>query len=229
MTRAASPGPDDSVTINGTDLVLPRVLEPQDILAQALTVTAGRPRLDAWRYGDGLPNVADRFEFALEYDLSERYAETCAYLERLRTQGGVHLFADWKSRMYTYTARAGQQFFYLPRQDAFSLGYDGHDTAGVYDAVIKLNDVELDVVYQASVASGDVVPEGEVWIGDATVVHPEAGFVVAPFKIGTPIEIYDDVLVEFCALYRVVVTGVPTVPFELAGREDKTLYLAEVA
>lgn len=227
MTATNETGPGDELTINGTTLLLPRVLEPHNVLVQALSPTSGRPKLDTWRYGDGLPNVPDLYEWALDYQIDDdTYAETGAFLERLRTKGGVHLFTDWKARRYTYTARTAQQLFFLPRQDAFSLGYEGHDEE---TAIVTLNDEALTVLYKPTVTDESDVPEGECWISEAAEVHGEAGFTVAAFKVGTVTELYDDILVEFHALYRVVVTGSPISAWEEVGLESRALYLAEVA
>jgi hypothetical protein len=230
------------MTINGTTLLiggtkfLPSPYEVHDTLAQRLSATAGRGRMDVWWCGDGLPNVLDKLEFALGYaDLGTSADDltAIAFLERLRTKGGTITFTDWKERRYTYTARSGQQFFYLPRQDSFTAAIAGHTTQATYGLKVWKNDVAIataNIKYQATVTAGDVVPAGEVWVGNATVEHPEAGFkACTPFKFGTANAIYDDILVEVIPLYRVCVVGVPTVPFEINAREGKTLYLAEVA
>lgn len=230
MTTTATAGLDDGLTLDGAALQNPNTFDMHNVLAQSLTQAIGRPRLDVWRHADGLPNVPDRFEWALEYDIDDNNSATNVFLEKIRTEGGVHLFADWKARRYTYTARAGQQFFYLPRQDAFSLGYAGHTTALDYGAKFFRNGVALTVIYKPTVASSDVVPSGQVWVSDATTVIPRAGMTGAAFKIGTPNVLGDVLLVEYNALYRVVVLSVPTVPFSnFIGREDKAIYLAEVA
>lgn len=230
MTTAAQVGPGDSVTIDGNDIHLPSNLVATATLLQSITESGGRPRLDAWYMGDGLPNVLDRAEWELEYPLSTDDETLNAFLEKLRTQGGVHLLATWKAQRYTYTARSGQQFFYLPRNDAYTKSYVGYTTS-TYKAVVTLNGVALTVVYKATVASADVVPSGECWIANqatGSVTHPRGGFACAPFKIGTAISLNDEILVEFHPLYRVIVADVPT-NHETAGMDVKTLRLIEVA
>lgn len=232
MSRATEPGLDEHPWINGEELVLPAQLDPQNYLAQTLS-NGMRPRLDIAYFGVGMPNVMDRFEWVLQYSIGEENATTCAQLETLRTMGNTHLFVDWKSKRYTYTARSGEQFFYLPRQDAFSLGYDGHGLITDYGAKIWRNGVAVsaaDIVYQSSVTSGTSVPVGKVYISNSTVEHPDCGFVVAGLKFGDTVSSGDVILAEFYAAYRVGVVEIPTKPFDIgAGREDKTLYLAEVA
>lgn len=228
------PGLINPVWIDGVQFLLPPTFEVHDTLKQSLSPSAGRPRLDTWRYGDGLPNVPDLFEWVLTYDLSVQHADTIAQLGRLRTKGGGHLFVDWKQREYTWTARSGQQFFYLPRQDAYSLAYSGK-TGNEYKAVayrkVAATGVEsaMTVVYKATVASGDTVTAGELWISNATETHPRAGFTVAAFKVGTTLAIRDEIRIAFFAAYPVAVIDVPKVPFEIVGREDTALYLAEIA
>lgn len=222
------------LTINGTTLMsggtpfTPNPYQVHDTLAQALTQSAGRPSLEAWWCGDGLPNVLDRLEWALTYELSDANTTVNEFLARLRTKGGTHTLIDWRPERYTYTLRSGQQFLYLPRQDAFSASIAGHTVKATYGAKIWHNDVPLTVEYKPTVSSGDAVPVGEVWIGNTAVVPPGTGFLCAPYKLGTASQIYDDILVEFIPIYRVGVTGVPTAPFEGIAREGKTLYLSEV-
>ena len=218
----------DAFTLNGADLLLPRVAEVHNVLAQTLTPASARPKIDVQYLGEGLPNVPDRFEWVLQYDLADDQGTTIATLERLRTKGGVHLFADWVKRFYTWTVRSGQKFLYLPRQDAFSLAYSGH-TAAAWKAIVRLNGTPLTLTYQSTVASGDSVPSGQVYISNATTVHADSGLTAAPFKVGTALTAGDEVEVEYYALFRVGVVDVPTVPFEMVEREDKAVYLAEVA
>ena len=189
---------------------------------------SGRRRVDAQYQGTGLPDQADSFEFMLEYDLDDQFATTLTTLETLRTQGGYHDLAVWKKRIYTYTATSGQTVFYLPRPDAFSSGYTGH-TANSWKAVVKKNGVAQTLQYQASVTSGTAVTAGEVWISNTSVTHPKAGTRVALFKFGTALVAGDEITVEYHPLFRVIVSEVSTKPFQIIGREDKTVILSEAA
>ena len=189
---------------------------------------SGRRRVDAQYQGTGLPDQADSFEFMLEYDLDDQFATTLTTLETLRTQGGYHDLAVWKKRIYTYTATSGQTAFYLPRPDAFSSGYTGH-TANSWKAVVKKNGVAQTLQYQASVTSGTAVTAGEVWISNTSVTHSEAGTRVALFKFGTALVAGDEITVEYHPLFRVIVSEVSTKPFQIIGREDKTVILSEAA
>lgn len=230
MTTVAQIGPGESITIDGTDILLPAKLVISSTLAQSITETAGRPRLDAWHFGDGLPNVLDPMTWEMEYSLGDDQSTVSAFLETLRTQGGVHLLATWKAQRYTYTARSGQQFFYLPRNDAYTLSYVNH-TSSDLKAVVTRNGVALTVAYKATVASGDAVPSGECWIANqatGSVTHTRAGFVCAPFKIGTAISINDVILVEYHPLYRVGVVDVST-DHQTSGLDMKTLRMVELS
>jgi hypothetical protein len=220
------------LTLDGVPLLLPQTLEPRDTLAIGVTPSAIGPRVESYSYGDGLPDVMDTFEWEIGYEGMDQaiYAATIDTLEDLRTSGGVHLFCDWSGRRYTYTARSGQQFFYLPRQDAFSRQYAGH-TSGEWKATVTRNGVALTVLYKTSVLTGDVVPSGEVWISDATRMHAHAGRTVAAFKVGTPNSLGDVIKVRFYPVYRVGVQAVSTSPGQagVVGLESRSIYLPEVA
>ena len=224
------------LTINGTTLMnggtpfTPNPYQVHDTLAQSLTQSAALPSVNAWWCGDGLPNVLVRYEWALSYELGDRAPDITVlnFLARLRTKGGTHTFTDWRPERYTYTARTGQQLFYLPCPDAFSANIAGHTTQATYGAKVWRNDVALTVLYKPTVSIGDTVPTGEVWISNTAVKHTDSGTLCAPFKVGTASVIYDDILVEFIPHYRVGVTGAPVVPFEGIARETRSLYLTQV-
>lgn len=237
MTTAAEAGLLHAPTLDGTSLAdaaggFSR-MDVQNILHHSLTPSNVRPKLDAFWMGEKLPNLMDRFEWVLPYEIGTQDSVLNERLEDLRTEGTIHTFADWKKRKYTYTLGAGQQFLYLPRRDAYSLAYSGR-TAAEWKAVVKHItaagvSTTLTTSYAGTVDAATVVAAGAVTISDTTINHPTAGIPVAPFKVGATIATGDKVKVEFHALYRVVVVDVPTVPFETFQREDKVLYLAEVA
>jgi hypothetical protein len=226
-----NPGVDDvDLTIDGTSVILPMRYEPKYMLRQAVSETAtGRRRLDTPYDGVGLPDVLDVFSAVLDWTLGDDQSSTIAFLERLRTMGGTHEFADWKQKAYRYTATAGQTVFYLPRPDAYSEGISGHNTSG-YKAEVYIDNVAVATVNYGTVTSGTSVAAGEVSISTTATTHPTSGATVALFKFGTACDAGDIVEVRYYPLYSCVVEDVPTQPFsgEQPGREDKSLLLVEV-
>lgn len=233
MTLVTEAGLVEGPTIDGTVTVLAREIDIRDTLRQSLDQTFnGGYNLDVPYDGDGLPDQPDTFEAALDYDLSDAYASTLSFLEGLRTAGGAHLVVFWKKRRYRFTARSGQTVFYLPRADAYSKSYSGHTAAADKAAIIVTPTPgagQPTVVYQTSVVSGDVVTAGQVWISNTAVPHPRSGRNVALFKFGTAPGAAATIDVEYYPLFRMFVQGVPTKPFSMIGREDRTLYLIESA
>lgn len=221
---------DPDVTINGTSVKLPRIFQFIPTVRASIEQTFnGRKRVDVPFDGDGLPDQPDLFDFMLDWSLEDSYTEI-AFLERLRTRGGVTTFVFWKKLEYRYTAVAGQVVFYLQRPDAFSQSYAGKTAVG-YKAVVKVNGAAIGTVnYPGAVTAATVVAAGEVSISTVSVAHPQSGATVALFKFGTAPGAGAIVTVEYHPLFNVFVTGVPTAPFtsEGVGHEDKVLFLTEV-
>jgi len=221
-------GIGSQITIDGVSMLRPAVLEWHAVHARTLTPSAGRPKVEHWLMGAGLPDVIDRCEWVLSYPLSEEYSVLNDYLEQLRTEADVHLFADWKARKATYTTRSGQQAFWLLRGDAGGLDYPGFEGAA-YDIKVSRNGAPLTVTYKPLVEPSDVVPAGHAWVSTTTQRIPEAGFHGARFVIGTPNVLRDRIRVESHGLYRVGLEDLPTSPFERVAFEEKTVYFTEVA
>lgn len=217
--------------IDGTDLTLPSQLDERNELMLAVQESGtGRRSVEIPYQGDGLPDVSDRYEWAVDWQLADESVDgtTITFLERLRTAGGTHVLTDWKKRVYKYTARSGQVFFYLPRPDAYGRDYAGY-AGSEFKAVVTVNGASKTVAYQNVVGSGESVTAGNVKIAKVATTHPESGWSVCTFKLGDNPGAGGIVLVEFVPLFNVYVTGVPTKPFESASiREDKTLFLLEV-
>lgn len=216
------------ITIDGQTILRPSVLECHAIHARSVTPAAGRPKIEHWLMGSGLPDSIDRYEWVLSYTLSEEYAALNDYLEQLRGEADVHLFADWKARKSTYTTRSGQQAFWLLRGDAGGVDYPDY-TSAAYDIKITRNGAPLTVTYKPVVAPTDAVPVGHVWVSLTTELIPGAGFYGARFVVGTPNVLRDKIRVESHGLYRVGLDDLPTEAFERVNFEEKTVYLIEVA
>jgi len=224
-TTAGEAGLGNEITIDGTMWPRPQGLEWVPVHARSMTPSMARPRLELWRMGDGLPNVLDRGEWVLPFVLSDDYKSLNEYLERLRTDGELHYFSEWKKRIYTFTSVSGQREYWLPRADAFGFGGVVDDAA---KAVITLNGGALLLTYKPIVSATDAVPVGDVWLSQTLERHPAAGIYGVRFVVGSPIAIYDRVQVEHYAKYRVVVADHATEPFERVGIEEKEIVLMEV-
>lgn len=217
------------VTINGENIIPPRWLDPVRTIRQWRSETAaGTVRIVRKWEGAGLPDVLDRYEFAMEYDLGKEQSTAIDFLERLRVLPGPHDFAYWKQVYVAYTATSGQQEIYLPRPDAFSKGYVGHDD-DAHKAIIAVDGAPVTVVYKTSVTLTDTPAAGEVWISNTSVKHPSSGTRVALAKFGTPLSAGAVVLVKYYPLFRVIVEAVVTKAFEKVAREDKAVVLSEAA
>jgi len=230
MTTASEAGLDIHFTLDGVNYPLPNSFEMPATLRQSESMSFnGMVRIDVPYDGAGMPDQPDRYEWSLDYNLSDIESVTVAAIEDLRTSGGVHLFSPWKKRKYRYTARSGQQVFYLPRPDAFSKSYAGH-TSAADKAVISVNGTNIATVnYLASVSEGTVVAAGEASISNEALQHPESGKRTAVFKLGTAPLSGWIVRVEYYPLFYVCVREVTDKPFQMVGREDKTLRLVEVS
>jgi hypothetical protein len=228
-------GPGDVVTINGTSIRLPSRLEPIPRNAQTVTQTAGRARLDAWDYGAGMPNICDAMTWQMDYTFDDEEVLVRDSLAELRVMGGTHALADWVRQPVFYSPASGQQFFYLPRCDAFSAQIADHADQSRWGAIVERRAsgtsswVNLTVTYKTSVASSDVVTTGNAWISNTTTVHDPSGLTVAPFKIGTPLVRGDLIRVRYMPMYRVIVEEILTGPLEPGTTENRMLRFIEVA
>lgn len=224
---------DTDLTIDGTSIHLPAMFDIDPGLRQSVEQTFnGRRRVDVPYDGVGLPDQPDLYDFHLRWVLDKHFATEIAFLERLRTKGGAHLFAYWKAIEYQWTATSGQTVFYLPRPDAFGRSYSGK-TGGDYKAVVKINGVAMaasDVTYPGTVTAATSVASGDVAISTTSTTHEESGATVALFKFGDALDAGDLVTVEYNPLFNVCVMEVVTDPFvgEQPFVENKTLRLAEV-
>lgn len=232
MSGIAEPGLFSTFTIDGVDVQIPNTYDSRNTLRQAVSETSGgRVRLDIPYDGVGLPDALDTFEWAFDYDIDDTNSAIATTLETLRTAASIHLFTDWKKKIYRWTATSGQTVMYLQRQDPYGLSYAGH-TALTEKATVKINGSaisEPNTLY-AVTTSGTSVAAGKVSISTVTMAHPDSGAIVNLFKFGTALSASDVVTVESHQLYRVIVTGVPTKPFSsFAGREDKALVFLEAA
>jgi hypothetical protein len=234
MTKANESGLDVDITLDDVSYSLPNLFDPAHTLRQSIQEdSSGMFRVDAAYDGGnagGLPDQPDRYEWALDYNLDDNYATTIAAFEELRTAGGIHTFAYWKKKKYRYTARSAQQVFYLSRQDAYAKGYAGHNAAGDAAVITVNNGAPTTIDYgPGEITSASVVASGHVAISTVPVQHPNSGKWCALFKFGDALNQFDLVRVEYYPLFNVAVRELVDRPFQLVGREDKTLHLVECA
>lgn len=230
MTTGAQiiePGIADAPWLDGAPLAaMPVEYQPQAVLAQTVFDTlAGTKIISAAYRGDGLPDRIDTFAFGLPYEIDDNFAALADQLELARVTPGPHYFTDIKQRYAYYTLPPNRSYLYLPREDAF--GKWGLGSA----ADVRINGGgAMAVTYQAgTVLASDAVPAGNVYISKTLIKHPDSGRWVAPFKIGSPSGAQAVLVVKYYQVYRVdIVDLVTSFGDRVAGREDKTLYLAEV-
>jgi len=224
-TLVGQPGLAEVFTIDGVDLPLPKaggyVVDnpPQQTAFQSM---AGGNTLSQPYRGAGMPDRCDLITLTIPYDIDATNASLAEQVEVLRATAGPHEFADWKQRVYVYKLRAGQQYAYLPRGDAFA------KWGGASAAEMAVDGTPVaTIAYKTTVAEGDAVPAGEVWISETLIRHPFSGLYVAPFKLGTAPGAGAKLAVKYFPVFRVDVAAVPS-SFPFVGREDKTLHLIEI-
>jgi len=224
-TKTNEPGLLESFMIDGDTYEIPRQYVPQSPLAQSIfTSLAGTNMITATYRGDGLPDRPDSFSFQLPYDIDINNGMTADQVEVLRATPGPHVFADFKQRVYHYSLRAGQQFLYLPREDAFGKWAIGSVAELVLDGTAIAT-----VDYKTSVEAGDAVPAATAWISTTLIRHPDSGRWAAPFKLGDTIGAPAILVVKYFPVFRVDATDVQTnFGAGVYAREDKVLSLVEV-
>jgi hypothetical protein len=204
---------------------LPADFSPPAKLRQSVFPTFGRMVIDDIDYGDGLPDVTDGYdEFDATWQTADSSKDTAAALARLGTSGGTHELVWWKQAVFLYTLRAGQSLLYMPRVDAFTKQYVNFAGANC-QAVIVPSWAAAALSYHAVVDATSAVTAGQVWIGNAAVLHPECGWTVTPFKLGTPPVATATLELRF---YQVVRCSLSVDTTMRPGAEDKTLHGIEV-
>jgi hypothetical protein len=217
-----------ALTIDGVAYRLPKTITPEWPLRLAQSdLASGGVSVQGIYGGTGLPNVLDSFACTMPWDIDDTCPDLADAIEVLRAVGGSHDLCFWKQRIAAYTLAAAQQVIYLPRRDAYAAGYPAFAAAGNMLAA-ELNGTPLTTVYKTSVASGDSVPSGEIWVSETAISHPTTGKPnVARCKIGTTIAADDLAVVRYFPLISAQVVDVVTV-FSFVGREDKVVKFVEV-
>lgn len=158
---------DGAIHLDGTKIVMgPNQFRPRVTRHLAKNATlAGRMAVTS-PYREGWPDLANAMEFDILWTLDTSQASQQTDYGNLRdieAQGGTHTLAYWQMEQAYYTAYAGQVLIYLPRKNAASASIAGFTTT-THPLTCTVNDVSRTVVYKATVATDDTVPDGEIWV-----------------------------------------------------------------
>lgn len=123
-------------------------------------------------YANGsYPNVATRREWTMPWEFATGDIER-AVLEMAAEDGLVHTLAFWKPVCLTYSAKAGQDVFYLPARRYNAPQALGRSTSDFpFRILIDGNVSARTVAYQSSaVTTASNVTSGQVWVSAASDV-----------------------------------------------------------
>lgn len=212
------PGLSNLITLDSVDFTVnPASSQPRPQRMQSIVEMSDGSRKRFRPYvRNTFPALIRRMHWSLEWE--NVHGTLLERLHEVEMDGLEHTLAVWIREFLTWSAFSGQQILELPYRRLVAPRVLGRDSVIDWPLAFSVEGTERTVVYKTSVADGDTVPDGEVWVSDT---QPK-------MKTSPALALGDTALLRYYPLYRVQVDE-SAAAFPSTIEESATIDLGEVS